>query len=105
LVTNEPIQTKEPKPLPIELEDLEPVEFEQINNHLTHGSIKGTYVHVHYYHDVHVQDSNVTIHNDQNDTFSEALIDVYILEVYNPKGHVNSQLEGRYKLKQYKEPP
>jgi hypothetical protein len=70
LVTNEPIQTKEPKPLPIELEDLQLVEFEPVNNHLTHGSIKGTYVYVHYYHDVHVQDSNVTIHNDQNDAFS-----------------------------------
>ncbi len=82
MVTNEPIQTKEPKPLPIKLEDIQPIKFEPINNHLTHGSIKGTYV--------HVQDSNVTIRNDQNDAFSEALIDVYILEAYNPKGRVYS---------------
>jgi len=54
LVTNEHVQTKEPKPLPIELEDLQHVEFELVNNHLTHGSIKGNDVHVHYYHDVHV---------------------------------------------------
>jgi len=53
LVTNEPIQTKEPKPLPIELEDLQPIKFEPVNNHLTHGSIKRTYV--------HVQNNNVTI--------------------------------------------
>jgi hypothetical protein len=31
------------------------------------------------------------------------LIDVYILEVYNPKGHVYSQPRGCYQLKQYKE--
>jgi hypothetical protein len=61
LVTNEPIQTKEPKPLPIELEYLQSIKFELVNNHLTHGSIKQTYVHVHYYHDVHVQNNNVTI--------------------------------------------
>jgi hypothetical protein len=28
LVTNEHVQTMEPKPLPIELEDLQPIEFE-----------------------------------------------------------------------------
>jgi hypothetical protein len=52
--TNEHVQTKELEPLPIELEDLQLVEFELVNNHLTLGSIKRTYVHVHYYHDVHV---------------------------------------------------
>jgi hypothetical protein len=40
LVTNELVQTKELKPLPIELEDLQHVEFEPVNNHLTPSSIK-----------------------------------------------------------------
>jgi hypothetical protein len=40
----------------------------------------------------------------KNDAFSEALIDVYILEIYNPKGHIYSQPHGCYELKQYKEP-
>jgi hypothetical protein len=34
LMTNEPVQTKEPIPLPVELEDFEPVRFEPIINHL-----------------------------------------------------------------------
>ncbi len=60
---------------------------------------------IHYYHDVRVHDNNVIVRNDQNDTFSEALIDVYILEVSNPKGHVYSKPQGCYQLKQYKELP
>ncbi len=56
LVTDEPIQTKEHEPLPIEPKDLQHVKFELVNNHLTHGNIKGTDVHVHYYHDVPIQD-------------------------------------------------
>jgi hypothetical protein len=63
---------------------------------LTHGSIKGINVPVHYYHDVHVEENNVIIHNDQNDVFSETLINVYILEVYNPKGCIYSQPHGHY---------
>jgi hypothetical protein len=51
---------------------------------LTHGSIKGIDVIVHYYHDVLVQDNNAAVSNYQNDAFSEALIDVYSLEVFNP---------------------
>jgi hypothetical protein len=47
LVNDEHIQTKEPK-------DLQPVEFEPINNHLTPNSIKRIDVPVHYYHDVFV---------------------------------------------------
>jgi len=55
LVTNEPIQTKKPKPLPIENENFEPIKFEPVNNYLTHGNIIGTCVHVHYHDDVHVE--------------------------------------------------
>jgi hypothetical protein len=73
-----------------ELEDLQRVGFERVNNYLTHGNIIGTYVPIHYYHDVPFEYNNVTICNDQNDTFNETLIDVYILEVYNPKGHFYS---------------
>ncbi len=58
---------------------------------MTHGNIIGTNVLVHYYHDVPIEDNNVTVHNDQDDAFSETLIDVYILEIYNPKGHIYSQ--------------
>jgi hypothetical protein len=104
LVMDDPIQTKELEPLPNEPKDFQPVEFKPINNHLTRGSVKGTNVPIHYYHDVHIEDNNVTIRNDQNGTFNEALIDVYILKVYNPKGHIYSQPQGRYQLKQYKEP-
>jgi len=53
---------------------------------------------------MHVQDNNVTTHNDQNNAFNEAFIDVYILEIFYPKGFVYSQPQGRYQLKQYKEP-
>jgi len=41
MAINEPIQTSELEPLLVELEDLQPIEFELVNNHLTHGSIKG----------------------------------------------------------------
>ncbi len=66
---------------------------------MTHGNVKRKNVPIHYYHDVHSEDNNVTICNDQNDTFGEALIDVYILEVYNPKDHIYSQPHGHYQLK------
>jgi hypothetical protein len=69
LATDEPFQIRDFEPLLVELEDPQLVEFEPFNNHLTHGSIKGTYMHVHYYHDVHVQDNNAAICNDQNDVF------------------------------------
>jgi hypothetical protein len=54
LATNEHVQTKEPKPLLVEPEDLQLVQFELVSNHLILGSIKGTNVPVHYYHDVPV---------------------------------------------------
>jgi hypothetical protein len=91
LITDELVQTKEPKPLPVGLEDLQHVEFEPVNNYLTHGSIIKTNVLVHYYHDVPIEDNNAIVRNDQNDTFSETLIDIYILKVYNPKGYMYSQ--------------
>ncbi len=40
-VTNELVQTKELEALHVEPEDLQSVEFEPINNHLTHENIKG----------------------------------------------------------------
>jgi hypothetical protein len=40
LVIDELVQTKQPEPLPIELGDFQLIEFELVNNHLTHGSIK-----------------------------------------------------------------
>jgi hypothetical protein len=40
LVTNELVQTKEHEPLPIELEDIQPIEFEPINNHLHMAILK-----------------------------------------------------------------
>jgi hypothetical protein len=52
LATDEPIQTREFEPLLVELENLQIVEFELVNNHLTPCSIKKRNVHVHYYHDV-----------------------------------------------------
>ncbi len=85
LVIDEPVQIEEHAPLPTELKDFQLVEFELVNNHLTHGTIKRIDVHVHYYHDVHVEDNNVTICNDQNDAFSGTFIDVNVLKVCNLK--------------------
>ncbi len=95
MVIDEFVQIDEHEPLPIEFEDFQPIGFEPVNNYLTHGTI-GINVFAHYYHDVHVEDNNVNVHNDQDDAYSETLIDVYILEVYNPKGHVYSQPHGCY---------
>jgi hypothetical protein len=52
LVTNEPIQTIKPIPLPIELKDFQPIEFELVSNHLTPSNIKGTDVCVHHCHNL-----------------------------------------------------
>jgi hypothetical protein len=43
-----------------------------------------------------LDDNNAIVPNDQNDTFSEAFIDVYILEVYNLKNCIYSQPHGCY---------
>jgi hypothetical protein len=77
LVTNEPIQTKEPKPLPIRNANFELVEFELVNNYLTHGSVIETYVPVEF--------NYVPNCNDKNNSFNEKLIDIYTLKVYNLK--------------------
>ncbi len=71
LVTDELVQIDKHEPLPIELEDLQPIGFESVNNYLTHGNVIGINVFVHYYHDVSIEDNNVTVHNDQDDTFSD----------------------------------
>jgi len=62
---DDPIQTKEREPLLVEPKDFQRVEFKPINNHLTHGNVKGTNVPIHYYHDVHIEDNNVVICNDK----------------------------------------
>ncbi len=54
LAIDEHVQTKELKPLLVKPKDLQHVEFEPVNNHLTPNSIKRIDVHVHYYHDVFV---------------------------------------------------
>jgi hypothetical protein len=54
-LTNELVQIEEPKALLVEPANFQPIEFESINNHSTHGNIKRTNVHVYYYHDVHVE--------------------------------------------------
>ncbi len=78
------------EPLPIELEEFQPIEFELICNYLTLGNIEGTYVFVHHYHNVPIQDNDVIGSYHQNDMFRKALIDVYLLGVSNPKGCVHS---------------
>ncbi len=67
---------------------------------MTPDNIKGTHVHVHHYH----KDNDVTGIYDRNNTFRKALIDVYLLEVYSPKGCVHFQSQRHFYSKQYKEP-
>jgi hypothetical protein len=60
LVTDELVQTCiEPNSLPIKHEGFRHVKLELVNNQLTLGSIKGTNVHVHHYHNVLVKDNDV----------------------------------------------
>ncbi len=54
LVMDEHVQIRESQPLPVEHEEFQHVEFERIYNYLTPSNIKGTYAHVHHYHNVHV---------------------------------------------------
>ncbi len=98
LAIDELVQIRKLEPLLVEHEDPQLVEFEPVNNHLTHGNIKGTYVYVHYYHDVHDQDNNATIYNDQNDIFSKVLIDICVLGVSNPKGCIHSQPQKSFSI-------
>ncbi len=88
LVTNKPIKTKEPKPLPVENANFELVEFKSINNYLTHGNIIGTNVLVRCHNDVPIVFNYVLSYNDQNNAFNKEPIDVYNLEMYNPKSIV-----------------
>jgi hypothetical protein len=45
---------------------------------------------VHHYHNVHIHDNDVIGSYDQNDMFKNALINVYLLGIFNPKGCVHS---------------
>ncbi len=90
LVIDEPVQTKQLVPLPIEPKVFQPIGFEPVSNHLTHGNIKAKDVFVHHCHNLLIQDNNVAMSNDANDTFGKAIIDVYLLGVFNPKVYVHS---------------
>jgi hypothetical protein len=104
LVTDEFVQTKEVVPLLVEPKDFQLVRFESVNNHLTLGNIKAIDVFVHHYHNMHVQDNNVAMSNDPKDMFGKALIDAYLLGVFNPKGYVHSQPHSHFCMKEYKKP-
>jgi len=54
------------------------------------GNIKAIDVFVQHYHNLLVHDNNVVVSNDVNDMFGKALIDVYLLGVFNLKGYVHS---------------
>jgi hypothetical protein len=99
LVTNKPIQAKEPIPPPVELEVFQPIKFEPFSNHSTPNNIKAIDVVVHHYHNQHVQDDNVVVSNDPNNMFGKAFIDVYLLGVSNPKGCVHSQTHSHFYMK------
>jgi hypothetical protein len=90
LVTYELVQTKEPIPLLVKPKDFQPIGFEQVSNHLTHGNIKATDVLVQHYHNLPIWDNNVAMSNDANDMFGKAFIDVYLLGVSNLKSYVHS---------------
>jgi hypothetical protein len=64
-VTNEHVQTEKIEPLLVENEKFELVEFKQVNNYLTHGSIIITYVPIHYHEDVLIEFNYVPDYNDQ----------------------------------------
>jgi hypothetical protein len=64
LVTEEPVQAKEPIPLLVEPKDFQFVGFELVSNHLTPWNIKTTYVFFHHYHNLPIHDNNVVVSND-----------------------------------------
>jgi hypothetical protein len=99
LVVDEHVQIEEPEPILIENENFKPVKFELVNNYLTHGSIIGTNIPIHYYDNVPIEFNYIPIHNDQNDAFNEKPIDICILEVWNPKSRIHSQPQNCYHLK------
>jgi hypothetical protein len=84
MVVDEHVQIEELEPLLVENANFEHVKFEPVDNYLTHGSITGTNVPIHYYYDVHVEFNNIPLCNDQNDTFNEKHVHICILEVWNP---------------------
>ncbi len=77
LVIDEPIQIEIFEPLFLENENFKPIEFEPINDTLTHGNVTKI--------DVHVQSNDVLVHNYQNNIFVEECINIYTLKVYNLK--------------------
>jgi len=91
LVIDEHVQIEELEPLFVENANFEHVKFEPVNNYSTHGSIIGTNVPIHYNDDVLVEFNYIPVRNDQNDTFNEKPIDIYILEVWNPKSCIHFQ--------------
>jgi len=57
---------------------------------LTHGSIIGTNVPIHYHEDVYVGFNYLANYNDQNNTFTKKYINVCNLEIYNIKSYIYS---------------
>jgi len=103
LVVDEHVQIKELEPLLVENANFEPIKFELVNNYSTYGNITGTNVPIHYYDNVLVELNYILVCNDQNDTFNEKPIDIYILEVWNLKNCIHFQPQSCYHLKWYKE--
>jgi hypothetical protein len=64
LIIDEHVQITKLETLIVENDNSKLVEFEPINNYLTHGSIFGTYVLVHYHDDVPIEFNYVPIRND-----------------------------------------
>ncbi len=90
LVIDEHVQTKELEPLPIENANSRFVEFEPVNNYLTHGYIIGIDVPIHYHNGVPIEFNYLPDCNDQNNTFSKGPINICTLEVYNPINRIYS---------------
>ncbi len=70
---------------------------------MTHGNIIGANVIIHYHDNAPIQFNDVYVHNNQNDIFIREPIDVYVLEVYNPKRSLLITIES-LSFKKYKEP-
>jgi hypothetical protein len=104
LVIDELVHAKEHVPLPVELENLQPIEFEPISNHLRPNNIKTTNMPIHHYHNLLVHGNTVVVSIDQNNLLGKAFINVYLLRISNPKSCVNSPPQSHFYMKQYKEP-
>jgi len=90
LIVDEHVKKKELEPLFVKNANFELVKFELVNNYSTHGNITRTNVPTHYYDNVHVEFNYMHVRSDQNDAFNEKLINICILEVWNPKSHIHS---------------